>query len=107
MKRPVAFIALAALAAGAAFAQDAIKAARGARRFTDIAALPVTDPGAQIHYEGSIDRGGYNGDYNWGTYQDKHGDWVLMETDKPAERERILATLEDAYKMVQEGYRRE
>jgi hypothetical protein len=83
MKRPVAFIALAALAAGAAFAQDAIKAARGARRFTDIAALPVTDPGAQIHYEGSIDRGGYNGDYNWGTYQDKHGDWVLMETDKP------------------------
>ena len=32
---------------------------------------------------------------------------TLMETDKPAERERILATLEDAYKMVQEGYRRE
>ena len=83
MNRPVAFIAFAALAAGTAMAQDAIKAARGARRFTDIAALPVTDPGAQVHYEGSIDRGGYNGDYFWGTYQDKHGDWVLMETDKP------------------------
>ena len=32
---------------------------------------------------------------------------TLMNTDKPAERERILATLEDAYKMIQEGYRGE
>lgn len=64
-------------------AKGVVKAARGEDRFTDMAALPVTDAGAQIHYEGSIDRGGFNADFNWGTYKDKHGDWVLMETDKP------------------------
>jgi len=83
MNKQFALIMLAALAAGTVMAQDAIKAARGTRRFTDIAALPVTDPGAQVHYEGSIDPAGFNADYTWGTYQDKHGDWVLMETDKP------------------------
>ena len=61
----------------------AIRAARGARRLTDVAALPVTDPGARLCYEGSIDRGQGNEDWNWGVYRDAHGDWVLLEADGP------------------------
>ena len=83
MKRVVVFLfALNVVVACVATEPEApIRAARGTRRLTDIAALPVTDPGAKIHYEGSIDRNGYNGDYYWGTFADKKGEWVLLQAD--------------------------
>ena len=86
MKELIAAFAICAAFGGYAGATEgaaAIRAARGARRLTDIAALPVTDPGARLCYEGSIDRGQGNEDWNWGVYRDVRGDWVLMEADGP------------------------
>ena len=59
------------------------KAARGAARLTDIAALPVLDDSVRIGYEGSISKAGDNADWDWGLYQDERGEWVLMEADGP------------------------
>ncbi len=68
-----------------AYAGDAgcVKAARGAARLTDVAALPVYDPGARVGYVGSIDPFGFNVDWNWGEVQDENGEWLLFEDDKP------------------------
>ena len=64
-------------------AAEVRRPARGAARLTDIAALPVTDPGVRLCYEGSIDRGQGNRDWSWGVYRDARGEWVLMEADGP------------------------
>ncbi len=60
-----------------------VKAARGAARLSDIAALPVYDPGARVGYVGSIDPSGYNADWNWGEVQDENGEWILFEDYGP------------------------
>lgn len=64
-------------------AADTIGIARGARRLTDIAAIPVYDAGASIRYAGSIASGGGNDDWDWGEVQDENGEWILMEDDGP------------------------
>jgi len=79
MNRQFAVIVLAALAAGTAMAQDAGRAARGARRLTDVGGIPVLDSGARVGYVGSIDPSGGNKDWDWGEVQDENGEWVLFE----------------------------
>ena len=69
--------------AGLTLNADPIACARGARRLTDLAALPVYDAGASIHYAGSISPSGGNDDWNWGEVQDERGEWILMEDDAP------------------------
>lgn len=64
-------------------ASDTVGIARGARRLTDIAAIPVYDAGASIRYAGSIAAGGGNDDWDWGEVQDENGEWILMEDDGP------------------------
>lgn len=64
-------------------ASETIGVARGARRLTDIAAIPVYDAGASIRYAGSIASGGGNDDWDWGEVQDENGEWILMEDDGP------------------------
>ena len=59
------------------------KPTRGFNRIFDIAALPIIDNTAEIHYEGSISKIGDNADWDWGMYLDENGEWVLMEADGP------------------------
>lgn len=58
-------------------------ALRGVERLAEPAALPYLDLGATTGYEGSIDPTGGNADWNWGTYRDEQGDWVLFEAYGP------------------------
>lgn len=60
---------------------DFIRPARGARRLTDIAALPCRDSGCEIRYFGSISKSGDNADWDWGMYKDANNEWVLAEAD--------------------------
>lgn len=59
------------------------KAARGAQRLYDLAALPVLDDSARVGYAGSISKKGDNADWDWGFTTDERGEWVLMEVDGP------------------------
>ncbi|MDO4585355.1 MAG: hypothetical protein Q4D62_14800 [Planctomycetia bacterium] len=45
--------------------------------------LPLLCFDTRVVYEGSIDKTGGNIDQVWFQHQDKHGDWVLMETEGP------------------------
>lgn len=79
-------LSVAAVAAGIAVLMSAtafafVEPSRGVRRLWDVAAIPVFDAGACIEYEGSIDRGGGNADWDWGCYQDENGEWVLAEDE--------------------------
>lgn len=60
---------------------ESIRPARGARRLTELAALPCPDPGCEIRYFGSISKTGDNADWDWGMYQDANNEWVLAEAD--------------------------
>lgn len=45
--------------------------------------LPYLRDGVQVHYEGSIDKGGGNADWDWWLYQDSTGEWVLFDVAGP------------------------
>lgn len=45
----------------------------------DIKYLPVPKLNCRAHYEGSIDKQGYNADWDWFLYQDEHQEYVLFE----------------------------
>ena len=55
----------------------------GAERLTNVAAIPVLNPAAQIGYVGSIDPSGGNADWDWGEVQDERSEWVLFEDFGP------------------------
>ncbi|ANY71427.1 hypothetical protein BBD41_01885 [Paenibacillus ihbetae] len=40
--------------------------------------LPLLRNGVQVHYEGSIDKQGYNADWDWWLYQDRE-EWVIFD----------------------------
>lgn len=44
--------------------------------------LPVLRDGVQVRYEGSIDKQGFNADWDWWLYQDR-GEWVIFDAEGP------------------------
>ena len=49
-----------------------------------VRSLPLlSDPGTDIHYEGSIDKTGGNADWDWFLYEDERKEWVVLDVDGP------------------------
>lgn len=44
--------------------------------------LPVLGDGVRVHYEGSIDKQGFNADWDWWLYREG-GEWVIFDVDGP------------------------
>jgi len=44
--------------------------------------LPVLRDGVQVRYEGSIDKQGFNADWDWWLYRDRD-EWVIFDVDGP------------------------
>lgn len=44
--------------------------------------LPILRDGVQVRYEGSIDKQGFNADWDWWLYQDRD-EWVIFDVDGP------------------------
>lgn len=44
--------------------------------------LPLLRDGVQVHYEGSIDKQGFNADWDWWLYREGE-EWVIFDCDRP------------------------
>ena len=55
----------------------------GINQLNSIDRLPFKHDVTKVIYEGSIDKKGNNADWDWWLYQDKKGEWVLLDVDGP------------------------
>jgi hypothetical protein len=55
----------------------------GLKQMISIDGLPFKRDQTKVIYEGSISKKGDNADWDWWLYQDKNGEWVLLDVDGP------------------------